>query len=131
MAVFVKDSDKCVGCLLCMFACARAHRAVGLESSCIRVRSQGGISRGFSVFVCRGCEDPPCARACPEEALLERRGGGVVLRSDKCTGCGYCVRACILDAIGWKAEVNKPVVCIQCAECVKICPYQVLEFEKP
>ncbi|RLG11240.1 [Fe-S]-binding protein, partial [Candidatus Pacearchaeota archaeon] len=25
MPVLIKDSEKCVGCLLCMFACARAH----------------------------------------------------------------------------------------------------------
>ncbi len=128
MPVFVKDSDKCVGCLICMFTCAQAHQASGLESSCIKVRSQGGISRGFSVWVCRGCEDPPCARACPEDALIVRKGGGVLLKEEKCTGCGYCVKACILDAIGWNNRKNKPVICIQCGACAKSCPYKVMEF---
>jgi Fe-S-cluster-containing dehydrogenase component len=130
MPILVKDSEKCVGCLLCMFACNRSHQSAGLESSCIKVRSQGGISRGFTVFVCRGCQDPPCARACPEDALLVRKNGGVLLNESKCTGCGYCVNACILDAIGWNSKTNKPVICIQCGECVKICPYNVLELKK-
>ncbi len=130
MPVFVKDANKCVGCLVCIFACGRAHLAVGLESSCIKVRSQGGISRGFSVFVCRGCEDPPCARACPENALVVRKGGGVLLKEDLCTGCGHCVKACILDAIGWNNNKNKPVICIQCGECAKSCHYKVLEHRK-
>lgn len=128
MPVFVKDNEKCVGCLICIFACGRAHQAAGVESSCIKVRSQGGISRGFSVFVCRGCEDPPCARACPEDALIVRKTGGVLLKEERCTGCGYCVKACILDAIGWNNEKNKPVICIQCGECAKSCHYKVLEF---
>jgi len=130
MPVLIKDSEKCVGCLLCMFACARAHKSVGLESSCIKVRSQGGISRGFSVFVCRGCEDPICARVCPEEALIVRKKGGVILKEDKCIGCKKCVEACILDAIGWRESINKPVICIMCGECAKHCPYGVLEFKK-
>ncbi|MDI6864315.1 4Fe-4S dicluster domain-containing protein [Thermodesulfovibrio yellowstonii] len=130
MPVLVKDANKCVGCLICMFACGRVHLAVGVESSCIKVRSQGGISRGFTVFVCRGCEDPPCARACPEDALIVRKNGGVLLNEAKCTGCGYCVKACILDAIGWNSNTNKPVICIQCGECAKSCPYKVMEFKR-
>lgn len=130
MPVLIKDNEKCIGCLLCMFTCSMVHGAAGLESSCIKVRSQGGISRGFSVFVCRGCEDPPCARACPEDALIVRKKGGVFLNESKCTGCGYCVRACLLDAIGWNTVINKPVVCIQCGQCARNCHYKVLEFKR-
>lgn len=130
MPVFVRDSEKCVGCMICVFACSRAHHSVGLESSCIKVMSQGGISRGFSVFICRGCKDPACARACPEDALIVRKNGGVLLKEDKCVGCELCVKACILDAIGWNSLINKPVICIQCGECAKNCHYKVIGFKK-
>ncbi len=102
--------------------------AVGLESSCIKVSSIGGISRGFAVYVCRGCIDPPCSRACPEDALSVRKNGGVLLKEDRCNGCGACVKACIFDAIGWNSKKNKPVICIQCGECARNCPYRVLEY---
>lgn len=113
-----------------MFACARRQGRAGLEQSCIGVRSAGGMSRGFQIIVCRACSDPPCARACPEDALVPRPGGGVVLRREKCTGCGLCRQACILGAIYWDGHENKPLICIHCGYCVRYCPHDVLRLEK-
>jgi len=88
------------------------------------------MEKGFIVIVCRACLDPPCAKVCPEDALIPREGGGVVLKPDKCIGCGYCVEACPFGAIFWDDEVNKPVVCIYCGYCAKYCPYNVIALEE-
>jgi len=32
-------------------------------------RCVGGMERGFTVVVCRACNDPPCAKVCPTGAL--------------------------------------------------------------
>jgi len=98
--------------------------------ACIGVRSVGGMERGFTVVVCRACEDPPCARVCPVDALSLRRGGGVILDAAKCIGCGHCRRACVLGAVFWDEEVNKPMICTHCGICAKFCPHAVLELEK-
>ncbi|MGA1863972.1 MAG: hypothetical protein ACMUHX_02805 [bacterium] len=68
------DSEKCVGCQNCMFACSRRHDEAGLAKTCIGVRSAGGMERGFMVIVCRACNDPPCAKVCPVDALSLRDG---------------------------------------------------------
>jgi len=129
MRLAVLDTEKCVGCQNCMFACSRRFEA-GLSHACIGVRSIGGMERGFTVIVCRACEDPPCARVCPTGALTKRSGGGVILDPKQCIGCGNCHDACIIGAIFWDEEQEKPRICIHCGYCVKFCPHGVLGLEK-
>lgn len=126
----VIDMDRCVGCQSCMFACNRRHGTGGLARSAIHISSVGGIERGFSVKVCRACVDPPCVYACPQGALVMREGGGIRLQKDLCNGCQACISSCILGAISWNQEDEKPVICIYCGICAKYCPYQVIELQE-
>lgn len=124
------ETEKCVGCQSCMFACARRFGIGGLSKSSIAVRSVGGMERGFIIVVCRACPDSPCAEVCPVDALKPKPGGGVVFNSDKCLGCGLCVDACSLGAVFWDGKTNKPVICTYCGFCVRYCPHGVLEFKE-
>ena len=70
----VTHPERCIGCLSCMFACSRIRTGtVSLQNSAIKVQTQGGIEGDFRVVVCRGCQDPPCARACPTGAMEKRQ----------------------------------------------------------
>ncbi|MFZ2071362.1 MAG: 4Fe-4S binding protein [Halobacteriota archaeon] len=123
----VLDVNKCIGCMECMFACSRRVGRVGLDKSAIRVRSAGGIERGFVIVVCRACDSPPCTKVCPTGALRERKeDGGVVLDMTKCIGCGFCAQACIIGAIFWDDEHNKPIVCKYCGDCAKYCVHDAI-----
>jgi len=127
MKLKVVDSERCVGCQCCMFACTRRVGKAGLSKSCINVKSTGGMGRGFGVVVCRACEDPPCAKVCPTDALRLRKGGGVLLDSSKCIGCGNCKEACIIGAV-FQDTKNKPMICVHCGYCAKYCPYGVIKL---
>jgi anaerobic carbon-monoxide dehydrogenase iron sulfur subunit len=126
MRLSVLDTERCIGCQACMFACARMQGQAGLEKTSIGVRSIGGMERGFTVIVCRACQDPSCMRVCPTEALRPRPGGGVKYDPSKCIGCGYCRSACNIGAVFWDEENNKPKICVHCGYCVKYCPHGVL-----
>lgn len=126
MRLSVLETEKCVGCQSCMFACSRRQGVAGLTRSCISVRSIGGMERGFTVIVCRACTNPPCARVCPTDALLPKEGGGVRIDLKKCIGCGHCREACLIGAIQWDDTAQKPMICIHCGYCVEFCPHGVL-----
>ncbi len=130
MRLAVLDTEKCIGCQSCMFACSRRQGDAGLSQSCIGVRSVGGMERGFTVIVCKACYDPPCARVCPTQALTPRKGGGVRIDPDVCIGCGYCRDACIIGAVFWNDETNKPMICVHCGYCADFCPHGVLGLQK-
>lgn len=130
MKLQVLDTERCVGCQLCMFACCRMQGQGGLAKARIGVRSVGGLERGFIVVVCRRCEDPFCAKVCPTGALTPEEGGGVQLELDRCIGCGHCREACLIGAVFWDEETEKPMICIHCGYCAAFCPHGVLRFER-
>jgi Fe-S-cluster-containing dehydrogenase component len=126
----VSHPERCIGCLGCMFACSRIHSGnASLQDSAIKVLTRGGIEGDFVVVVCRGCEDPPCVRACPVGALERKEDGSVIFHKDKCTGCGKCQEACLIGAITLDKE-GKPIKCMHCGACVAFCPHGVLELEE-
>jgi len=127
--VTVSDSEKCVGCQCCMFACAR-REGTGLSKARIGVRSVGGMERGFVIVKCRACIDAPCLKVCPTLALRPRGEGGVILEEEKCIGCGHCKIACPIGCVFWDEESNKPMICNQCGYCIGFCPYGVLKMEE-
>jgi anaerobic carbon-monoxide dehydrogenase iron sulfur subunit len=128
--LFVLDADRCVGCQLCVFACARRPGVGGLAGTSIWVRSAGGIRKGFVVTACRACADPSCARVCPVDALEVRPEGGVRLHAELCIGCRNCVGACPFGAPIWDSSHEKPSICTGCGYCVDYCPYGVLELKE-
>jgi len=120
----VIDQERCIGCEACTVACrVENHPAVG---GWIRVETQGGdrkdtpagrfpdLRMDFLPIPCMHCDEPPCAEACPVEALVKREDGPVVVAEDRCTGCQACLEACPYGVILFREDKGVIEKCDLC-----------------
>ncbi|MCL2276584.1 MAG: 4Fe-4S binding protein [Treponema sp.] len=122
-----KEMRKCLGCFTCMSACSTVnHKNHSLIKSAIKIRTSGGMSSGFLAIICFACKDPACMEVCPSHALEKRKGGGVLLTEEKCIGCRKCENACIVHAVNFDQETQKPIICHHCGLCAHYCPHDCL-----
>ncbi len=94
----VIDLKRCIGCDACSIAC-KAENATsrGIMWNRVLKYETGKYpdSRlNFLPITCMHCEDPECVKVCPTGASTKREDGIVVIDSDKCVGCRYCMIAC-------------------------------------
>lgn len=117
-ALHIKD-DACWGCKTCEVACKQEnHAADGVKLIAVSEDGpksvDGRLEFQFRVNQCQHCDDPPCAEACPDEAITKRDDGIVVMDYDMCTGCQTCIEACPYDAIDFD---NEKVIAQKCNLC--------------
>lgn len=158
--VIYADADKCRACRKCELACIASHNQMTIKEA---VKHRKELEPRVHVVKtetlklpvqCHQCEDAPCARVCPTDALVQEPGGPVVMRSQYCAGCALCIMACPYGAISRsfiklteeekaRFEQSKPrciaVRCDLCSEwresegkntsaCIEACPYGALRM---
>ncbi len=88
-------------------------------------------------LMCQHCDNAPCMKACPEDALYKREDGLVEIDQGKCTGCGLCEEACPYGVIYMNEDLNVAQKCTGCAHlvdigetprCADICPRDAIFF---
>ena len=117
---YVVDTRKCIGCGMCVRGCKKENnvpddyyrtwieRYVIAKGGEAEIDSPMGGLNGFKpeevVFasskaffvpkMCNHCTSTPCIQVCPVGASYRTKEGVVMVDSDHCIGCGYCVQAC-------------------------------------
>ena len=87
------DDYACWGCKACEVACKQEnHQPDGINYLKVTEdgpkRVKGKLDFTFRLNVCKHCDSPPCAKACPEDAFTkDPEIGSVLYDRDKCTGC--------------------------------------------
>lgn len=134
MKKIVIDAKKCSGCRYCELACV-FNKEKTLQPSLSRITVFYNWEEGLSVPVmCYHCEDAPCIKVCPTEALSRDDNDAVVVNHDKCIGCRLCTIACPFGAIVYSMEKNQILKCDLCngdPVCVKFCPTGAVKYEEP
>ena len=115
---------------MCEVACSCFHHgAVSPALSRIRVAKLEDIGLDLAIS-CPGCLEKPCL-ACPNEALSVGGRGEILLEAGLCNGCGVCVEACPIGAVGfWEGH---PLFCDLCGgavSCVGVCPSKSLTYRE-
>ncbi|TCS60557.1 sulfate reduction electron transfer complex DsrMKJOP subunit DsrO [Varunaivibrio sulfuroxidans] len=95
----VIDTRKCVGCHACSVSCKTENDVpLGETRSWVEYIEKGDfpeVRRSFLPRLCNQCEKPQCVSVCPTGATYKRKEDGiVVIDSNVCIGCKYCVQAC-------------------------------------
>ena len=113
------DHELCWGCKTCEVACKQENRSAdGIKLICVTEDGpkvvDGKLDFEYKVNLCRHCDDPPCVDACPDEAIVKRDDGLVVMDYEICTGCGICIDACPYDAITLDENADKARKCNLC-----------------
>ncbi|MCK5554113.1 MAG: 4Fe-4S binding protein, partial [Deltaproteobacteria bacterium] len=88
-----------------------------------------------------------CKRVCPFDAVVISEDGISTIDTERCTGCGICVKECPKGIIGLVpigkrvsilchseekgSEVREKceVGCIACETCVRVCPFDAISME--
>ena len=149
---FLIDADKCTNCKLCVIACKDEHVDSTYAPWSLPQPEAGqfwmdvkAIERGHTPRVrmshlpvlCQHCENAPCIKSCPDDAILRRDDGLVWIDPAACTGCGMCIEACPYDVVFMNDDLGVAQKCTGCAHrvdagelprCADVCPHGAILF---
>ncbi len=121
------NHNHCTGCHLCQLICSYTKTGkFDLEKARISIIERD--EPGFIPMICRNCEEPPCADACPAGAIT-KKDKHVILNEEQCIGCNMCVMVCPFNAIGQGNHKNYN--CDHCCgkeKCAEICEHGAITF---
>jgi molybdopterin-containing oxidoreductase family iron-sulfur binding subunit len=96
------DLGRCIGCNACTVTCKQAHGTPPLTFWCqVRASEEGAYPHAYKKLLptlCMHCANPTCVHVCPTGASYKREDGIVLVDSQRCIGCRYCMAACPFEA---------------------------------
>jgi anaerobic dimethyl sulfoxide reductase subunit B (iron-sulfur subunit) len=142
-SIFTIHLTRCTGCYACQIACKdRASLPDELDWLRVEEHEAGAYPTPtlmYRVVHCFHCAEPPCAEACPTDAIAKGDDGFVGVDADLCIGCEACIDACPFGTMTMLPEgvASKCDGCVSevaqgwAPTCVRACPMRALRFGLP
>src|SRR5215213_6014370 len=165
---FYTDTTVCIGCKACEVACKEWNQLPASNGgqnemsgdSYDNTRQLDGIHWRHVKFVeqfnvadpnraggrwllmsdvCKHCVQAGCLEVCPTGAIIRTEFDTVVVQSDVCNGCRYCIPACPFDVIAINPVTNTAMKCTLCYDrmqanmvpaCAQACPTASIQYGK-
>ncbi|SFV54765.1 Thiosulfate reductase electron transport protein phsB [hydrothermal vent metagenome] len=120
------DYKLCINCRACEVAC-KEENGIELGANKHRLWIETKEPTGdfwnlnrekmdFMQLQCQQCEDAPCLKACPHDAIYRDKNGIIRLYDEKCDLSLECVKACPYDARYVDTRKKITDKCIFCAD---------------
>src|SRR5450432_1312394 len=107
--VMVIDLSRCKSVKACQASCNHAHELNPGENwiKVDVVQDAEYTAPYWQPTTCMHCDEPPCVKVCPVDATFKREDGIVLIDSDRCIGCRFCMAACPYSTrvFNWEAPI--------------------------
>ena len=104
----VIDLQKCTGCGGCTVACKVENNIQDGILWANKISKTVGefpnVRYDYIPTLCNHCENAPCVKVCPTQAMYKNDDGITMHDTDKCVGCRYCMVACPYNVISFNGE---------------------------
>ena len=98
--IMVIDLARCANERKCIEGCQKMHNTLP-PIEYIKVKRMQDSELAAPYWFpqpCYHCDNPPCTKVCPVDATFKRSDGIVVVDSERCIGCKFCMAACPYSA---------------------------------